>query len=124
MHGPNYLKGIGMRLLIAVFGCLSLVSSFAFAQLTLETLKKGNTDFCIEAGTKMPGAPKDTKQIKPYCSCVSDVYWDSVPKKDFEDFIKEQSSDGDDHDAGDRIAEASQPRMKAAMAACKKKIGF
>lgn len=100
--------------------CLFLVTAGpATAASTAEMvtgLKKMNTDMCVQIGSNVPDAPKNPKLTVPYCGCVSDVYWQSVPVAEQQELAKKGASQG--------VQKNMDARMAAAQNACKKKIGF
>lgn len=108
-----------MRMSIASFWLLTVWSGAAAAASTAEVidgLKKMNTDMCIQIGSNVPHAPKDPKLVSPYCACVSEAYWQSVPDAEQQEVISKGSSPG--------VRRNLNTRMLAAQAACKKQIGF
>lgn len=102
--------------MILALSVSALTTTIAHADERLEGLKKINTDFCKRAGTHLPDAPKDAAQVEPYCHCVSDSYWESVPKSEVDELLGKGTSPA--------IQANLKPRMKAAQLGCKKKIGF
>ncbi len=105
-----------MRAAIAMLSCLSLCVGLAWADERLDGLKKMNTEACVSFGSSLPGAPKDAKLIEPFCDCVSDNYWASVPQSEIDELL----SAGHSVSLGRHVTE----RMGAAKASCKKKLGF
>lgn len=104
-----------MRILAAVLG-LALLSGNAVADDRFDGLKKMNTDMCITAGGQIDAHPKDPKLVKPFCNCLTETYWDSVPKADVKELLTTGNSIG--------IQNNIEKRMDAATAVCKKKVGF
>jgi hypothetical protein len=104
------------RLTSAVAISVLFLTSTALADDRINSLKKMNTDMCIQIGSNVPDAPKDSKLSGPYCQCVSDGYWGSVPKAEQDELLTKGSSPG--------IQKNMDARMAVAQAACKKKIGF
>ena len=105
-----------MRKISAAVLGLVLLTGNAMADDRFDGLKKMNTDLCISAGTHIDGAPKDAKLVKPYCNCVTESYWDSVPKSEIQELLTAGTSKG--------IRDNLQKRMDAAKALCRKKVGF
>ncbi len=91
-------------------------ASAAEADDRINSLKKANTDMCIKIGSNVPDAPKDAKLSAPYCGCVSDNYWASVPKSEQDELLTRGTSPG--------IQKNMDARMTVAQVSCKKKIGF
>lgn len=82
----------------------------------LAIYKKANNDACIELAPVSPGAPKNPAQLKPYCSCVAQYYWDSVPDRDVRLLLATGSAP--------EISRNVLVRLQMAMSACRTKIGF
>lgn len=78
-------------------------------------LKKKNTDLCVQVGRHVPDAPKNPKLVAPYCGCVSEAYWQSVPTAEQQALVRKGTSPG--------VEKNRDARMAAAQVACKKKIG-
>ncbi len=100
----------------AVLFSTCLLAGAAQANDPISALKKANTDMCIKIGSNVPDAPKDTKLTAPYCQCVSDNYWASVPKAQQDELLTRGTSPG--------IQTSMDARMASAQLACKKKVGF
>lgn len=105
-----------MRNIISAILGLVLLANNAMADDRLEGLKKMNTDLCIRAGAHVAGAPSDAKLTVPYCNCVTQTYWDSVPKSEVEELMTGGRSPS--------IGANLKPRMDAARSVCKKKLAF
>lgn len=109
-----------MRYRIAVVCNVILLSGAASgaaqAQDGLVEYKKGNTDACMQLGTRAPSSPRDPRQLAPYCHCVSERYWASVPKRDVDVLL----STGRSFEIGKNVV----ARLHVAMAACKQRMGF
>lgn len=82
----------------------------------LANLKAANIEACMKAGVHPKDAPKKAELVEPYCKCVTDAYWDSVPKASINQLITEHHSPD--------VADNYRPRMAAAKAVCKKKLDF
>lgn len=101
--------------MVALLGFAILTNS-AIAEDRLDDLKKINTEMCIRAGAHVAGAPSDAKLTEPYCNCVTQAYWESVPKSEVAELMAGGSSLG--------IRTNQKARMDAAKSACKKKLSF
>ncbi len=75
-----------------------------------------NTDMCVQIGSNVPAAPKNPKLLAPYCACVSDVYWQSVPAAEQNELATKGTSPG--------VQKNMDTRLASAQGACKTKIGF
>ena len=101
--------------------CITAFSTLIFAGAAaaddqINSLKKANTDMCVKIGSNVPDAPKDSKLSAPYCECVHDNYWASVPKNEQDELLARGTSPG--------IQKNMDARMAVAQASCKKKVGF
>lgn len=99
----------------AVIGSLVLAHN-AMADERLDGLKKMNTDICMQIGAEAAGAPAEGKLTAPYCNCVTNAYWDSVPKSEVQQLMTDGQSPG--------IGANLKARMEAAKKMCKKKLEF
>lgn len=82
----------------------------------LASLKAANRDACVQAGVRPKDAPKREELVAPYCQCVSDVYWDSVPAASVQELLTQ-------HDSPD-IRDNYKTRWQAAKSSCRQKLGF
>ena len=105
-------------LLALFFFCLGIatLASAVTKADAIGSLKKMNTDACVQIGSNVPDAPKNPKLIAPYCGCVSDAYWMAVPVSEQEELLTKGNSPG--------IAKNLDSRMAAAQVACRKKLAF
>lgn len=83
----------------------------------LDGMKKVNADGCVEAIKFEEHAPKNSQQVKPYCTCVYDVYFDG-----FTPVEKQQLYSGGT--APEKLLKQLPARLASAQAQCRKKIGF
>jgi TRAP-type C4-dicarboxylate transport system substrate-binding protein len=107
-----------MRCSITVLTCLTLLTGAAMADDRVDRAKKKNTDMCITLSTAVRDSTMTVKQAAPYCACVSDTFWDSVPKSEQKAILENGAS------TEIRAGGHWQPRAEAAQATCKKKLGF
>lgn len=96
-------------------GVTALASAVTTAE-AIGSLKKMNTDTCVQIGSNVPDAPKNPKLIAPYCGCVSDAYWMAVPVSEQQELLTKGASPG--------MAKNLDSRMAAAQVACRKKLAF
>lgn len=88
-----------------------------FADARLDGLKKMNSEGCVKTVAFEENAPKDAKQVKPYCTCVYDTYFDGLTKA-------EQSQLASGAPAPEKLLKRLPDHLAAAQAQCRKKIGF
>lgn len=88
----------------------------AHADDRLDGMKKMNSEGCVQAIEFEENAPKDPKQVKPYCTCVYDTYYNK--------FSKEEQNQMFSAPASDKLQKSMTARLQAAKAECRKKIGF
>lgn len=103
-----------------ILGILMLTLSAQYqaqADSGLDGLKKINTEGCVEGIKFEEHAPKDSKQVKPYCTCVYDVYYDG-----FTPVERKQLFSG--APAPEKLQKSLPSRLEAAQAQCRKKFGF
>jgi hypothetical protein len=108
-----------MSLNTTVFCLIAACSTVAIAASTAQVvdgLKKMNTDMCLQIGSNVPDAPKKVNLLAPYCGCVTELYWQSVPAAEQQELASKGTSAG--------IQKNLDARLAAAQGACKKKIGF
>lgn len=103
--------------LLAVLTLLMGPFSQAQADNRLDGLKKMNAEGCVGAIALEKNPPKDGKQVKPYCTCVYDMYYDG-----FTPVEQEQLFSG--APVPEKLKQSLMPRLQAAKAQCRKKIGF
>ena len=108
----NCTAAFSICLLVATSGAVSAASTAE----VVDGLKKMNTDMCVQIGSNVPDAPKNPKLVAPYCGCVSDAYWQSVPANEQKELATKGTSQG--------VQKNMDARLVAAQRACKKKIGF
>ena len=108
----NCTAAFSICLLVATSGAVSAASTAE----VVDSLKKMNTDMCVQIGSNVPDAPKNPKLVAPYCGCVSDTYWQSVPATEQQELATKGTSQG--------VQKNIDARLVAAQRACKKKIGF
>ena len=97
---------------------LTLATSYkAQADSRLDGMKKMNADGCVEAIKFEEHAPKDAKQVKPYCTCVYDVYYDGFTPAEQKQLLSGAP-------APEKLQNSLPARLEAAQAQCRKKIGF
>lgn len=115
-----FLTKVNRMRLVFIFFCMltiwtDTVLAASPAQV-IDGLKKMNTDMCVQMGSNVPDAPKNPKLVAPYCGCVSEVYWQSVPTAEQQELATKGTSLSVQNKADACIAPAQK--------ACKKKIGF
>lgn len=104
----------------AMIGILMLTLSTPYqaqADSRLDGMKKMNAEGCVEAIKFEGHPPKDTKQVKPYCTCVYDLYYDGFTPA-------EQKQLFSGAPAPEKLQNSLPARLEAAQAQCRKKIGF
>jgi hypothetical protein len=90
----------------------------ALADDRLEGLKKINREGCIRVIDLEENAPKDAKQVKPYCTCVYEAYFEGFTKAEQEQLFASLAP------LPEKLEKSLPVRLKAAQAQCRKKIGF
>ena len=105
-----------MRYIAAVLISVVSFSGNAVADERIDSLKKMFTKMCTEVGANAPDAPKNPKQVAPYCQCTAESYWESVPKTERDELLSTGQSAG--------IQAKMESRMSSAQAKCKKTVGF
>jgi hypothetical protein len=89
----------------------------AQADARLDGMKKMNSDGCVKAIEFEEHAPKNASQVKPYCTCVYETYFDGFTKA-------EQSQLMSGGPAPEKLQKSLPGHLEAAQASCRKKIGF
>lgn len=101
----------------AMFACLSALAFHApgWADDRLDGMKKMNSEGCVKAIAFDQDAPKDAKQVKPYCTCVYDTYYGGFSKAEQEQLFTAAASDS--------LKKSLPTRLSDAKAQCRKKLG-
>lgn len=93
------------------------LASFAHADERIDGLKQMNAEGCTKTIQFEERQPKDAKQVKPYCTCVYDTYYDGFSQKEREKMFSGVIPSKQD---GEKL----QLRLEAVQEQCRKKIGF
>lgn len=99
---------------------LSLILSIhlsAYADDRLDGMKKMNANGCVESIKFEEHAPKDIQQVKPYCTCVYDAYYNGFTPSEQKQLVGGVLAPG-------KLQDSLPARLAAAKAQCRKKIGF
>lgn len=84
-----------------------LCSGAALADERLDGLKQTDTNICMRGGNTAPGAPKNLKLVRGYCTCVVDTYWAQVSKAEVEQLMSSGYAPAIDRRKDERMATAS-----------------
>jgi hypothetical protein len=87
----------------------------AHADDRLDGLKKMNVEGCVSVIELDKTAPKDRKLAKPFCTCVYDTYFDNFTQAEKNNMFLGTP-------APPNMQKDLQIRLKAAQAACRKKV--
>jgi hypothetical protein len=99
---------------------LTLMLSWHFsaqADNRLDGMKKMNAEGCVESIKFEEHAPKESKQVKPYCYCVYEVYYNGFTPAEQNQLFAGVL-------APEKLQKSLPARLEAAQAQCRKKIGF
>jgi hypothetical protein len=91
----------------------------AFADARLDGMKKMNSEGCVQAIQFEERAPKDASQVKPYCTCVYEVYFDGFTPSEQSQLYSFSVAP-----KPEKLTKSLPLRLKAAKEQCRKKIGF
>lgn len=102
------------------FLCIIAATAFhlsAFADARLDGMKQMNTEGCVSMAGLDPAMPKNAKQVKPFCTCTYDAYFDGFTKAEQDQLFSGQP-------LPEKIQKSLPVRLEKAQAQCRKKIGF
>lgn len=94
-----------MRLLLTLAGLLLAIGAQA-ADPRLDGLAQIARNSCVRGGNTGPGAPKNLKLVPQYCACVTQHYFDHLPKQEVDQLMDSGQSDAIDQHQDERMARA------------------
>lgn len=105
------------RLPLACFIAAMAFHCSVFADDKIDGLKKMNSEGCATMAGVDPALPKDAKQVKPFCSCTYDTYFDGFTKAEQAQLVSGAA-------LPEKLQNSLPIRLEKAQMQCRKKIGF